>query len=200
MASDMKLLMENWRIYLEEEQGNDAALDNVTKQLAQNIFNKIKAAAPTIEKKVEKTPQKTNNSQVDEAGILLAVSFALAVPTLLGVIGSIVDGAKAVLGKDFSKPNIVMRLAKNLHHTYMGAIEKALDFIPAFKKLEPARKKKIADAVMIAIVASLAAASGAGAAHALKVGEFGHGAFETALAAAKSNEISGWLTKQFEAI
>jgi hypothetical protein len=199
----MKIIKENWRSFVNEEQQQDPKVDKALKAITDSFTNAIKLNAKNIEATVAAGSKSTNVKQnkqpaeVEESALMAAAGATLAIPKILKLISTIVKNVGAALGAEMKNENFLDHLAHDIHHQYEGAIKLALKIIPSFRKLEEEKQKKVAEHVLNAIVAMLMLSSTAGSAAALAHGHTGHAAFEGALAAVKAGELDEYLAKAF---
>lgn len=127
--------------------------------------------------------------QLNEIGVLFAVSLAIAIPRIVELIGkavkflSIAMGGKGVIGTKMEKAG------HKWHDKIIKLVMKGLTLIPGFKELPADKQEKIAKVVHTVIVASLAVTSGMGAIDAAKEGSTILSGIEAALTAVKAGEV-----------
>ena len=127
--------------------------------------------------------------QLNEIGVLFAVSLAIAIPRIVELIGkavkflSIAMGGKGLIGAKLEKAG------HKWHDKIIKMVMKGLTLIPGYKELPTDKQEKIAKIVHTVIVASLAISSGVGAIEAAKEGSTILSGIEAALTAVKAGEV-----------
>jgi len=189
----MKLLMENWRGYLAEEE-----IDNELEQIMdQGLAHLIKA--------VGEVDPKGSEEEIDEAVGMAAAGIALAAPQILEILGETINWMankiKTLMGSA-APPGLegtafgdrLLEIAEKLHHKYTEPLIFVSRKIFPDKDLEWHHKQ--AGRIFHLIVAAFLIYSGAAAFKAFKAMQAGGGAkvismglLEGAITAVKSNEL-----------
>jgi len=201
----VKLLVENWRIFLEEKEltKGKAEAEQALKSITDIFTNAVKQEAPSIEKeiqaKITKKSQeaKARGESVEESAVLGALGATLAIPRIIKLISKIVKNLGKAMGAKMKDENFLDHLAHDIHHQYQAAIKLALKLIPSIRKQSEERQDKIAEYVLNAIIAGLMLSSSFGATAALQHGDLVHGGIEAALAAIKKGELENYIEKAF---
>lgn len=126
-----------------------------------------------------------------------AASIALALPKIIEWIGKLAKKIAQKFGGSGDVGAAIEHFAHTFHNLYLKTIRKSLDItlfmIPKLKKLDEAKKNKIAEIFFYAIVASVGFHAGTTAMEYLDKSELFHGAFEGLMAAIKGGEVSKWV-------
>jgi|18_taG_2_1085343.scaffolds.fasta_scaffold103614_1 hypothetical protein len=194
----MKLLMENWRGYLAEEE-----LDNELEQIMdQGLAHLIKS--------VEKIDSKAPEEDLQEIGGIAIAGMALAAPQVLEILGETINWMgskiKTLMGDSAGPPGLegtafgdkLLEVSEKLHHKYISP----LTFVSRklFPDKDPEWHHKWASRLFHVIVAAFLVYSGYAALKAFKAVVAGAGGktisvglLELAVAAVKSNELKEFL-------
>lgn len=163
--------------------------------------NAVKAAlkkTPELEKVANESLLRRNKAlmegnvqeqQINEVGVLFAVSLAVAIPRIIELIGKAVKFLTVAMGGKGSVGDKLQHAGHKWHEKIISLIMKGLTLIPGFKELPSDKQEKIAKLVHMLIVGSLAVASGAGAVDAVMQGKTALAGVEGALTAVKAGEI-----------
>lgn len=197
----MKLLMENWRVFINEENAStpvDPEIKNISKELASLTAQELKNSASEIEAGIQKGKQQApqKDGVIEEEGLLLASSVALAAPAILKLVSKVGKFIGKKFGAKMKEENFLDHLAHDIHEGYLGFIEKAISFIPSLKNINQQQKRKMAEGILACIVAYLMVQSGVGAFKAVKTGSTFMATLESALTAIKEGELAVFLTRQ----
>jgi hypothetical protein len=195
---EMKLIMEGWRGFInEEEKPNNVdnfvdQMMNTFDQLVSNNAEKITASAEKQKK------QQPTNGTIEEMGVGTVIGLALALPAILELISKLAKSFK-IVDKD---PNKLDEASKYLHHKYKNFIKFILGKLPklGFKEYPKEVQDKIADFILMAIVAAMAYYSGIEAYNAVKNLKVGTATFEGVLTAIKTGEVGIFATREIAAI
>lgn len=126
-----------------------------------------------------------------------AASIALALPKIIEWIGKLAKKIAQKFGGSGDVGAAIEHFAHAFHDVYLKIIRKTLDYtlfmIPKLKKLDEAKKSKIAEIFFYAIVASVGYHAGTAAMDYLDKSELFHGAFEGLMAAIKGGEVTKWV-------
>ena len=192
----MKLLMENWRDYLEEE-ADEAAFDS----FLENLFNKIsKLFGPKLEDEADEIEQEIDSEgQLDE-GVMLALGLTLAIPAIVKIFTGVAKvfghAVEGWTGKDLGVDEIadkIVTYANKAHHLFQKPIG---FFVTKVLRIKDEKKAHQATEVLYTLlIAYLMVFSGAGAAEAVTKGQTGLAGFEGALAAVKGGEVGAFIKK-----
>lgn len=198
-TSNHALLRETIRLSLLEKRevaAVDAAVDGVEDQVAavlDGIVGELEAAA--LEQETER---------VDEVGVAFVAGAALAMPIIMkGIVkvAQIFRGALAQAGLADGSPGWetwMSEKADELHHLYIHICEKIVDgavkvaetaSLGKYKGPSDANRKKAANVLFMAVLATLAASAGVGIASALAGKSYAVAGTETLLGAIKISEI-----------
>lgn len=162
---------------------------------------------PEIEKLAKESVSRRRGKSLNEKESLneelLSLSFlvglALAIPSIVGLIGTIVKMIETKLGSKTEMGDKLKHIGHDMHEGIIKYLTSGLKLIPGFSKLKPETQKKIATVVHIVIVAYLAIHSGGVAIESVKSGleaaNVSTAAIEGALAAVKSGEVASFLKK-----
>jgi hypothetical protein len=163
--------------------------------------NFVKAAlkkTPELEKVANESLRRRNEAlvegnikeqQINEIGVLFAVSLAVAIPRIIELIGKAVKFLSIAMGGKGSVGDKLEKAGHKWHDKIISLIMKGLTLIPGFKELPPDKQKQIAKLVHMLIVGSLAVASGVGAVDAVMQGKTALAGVEGALTAVKAGEV-----------
>lgn len=163
--------------------------------------NAVKAAlkkTPELEKVANESLRRRNKAlmegnikeqQINEIGVLFAVSLAVAIPRIVELIGKLVKVITIAMGGKGSVGDKLQKAGHKWHDVIIKMLMKGLTLIPGFKELPPDKQEKIAKVVHMLIVGSLAVASGAGAVDAVVQGKTTLAGIEGALTAVKAGEL-----------
>lgn len=198
---DMKLLMENWRVFINEENTNapvDPQVKNIAKELATLTSREIQNSANEIEASIQKGKQQApqKGGVIEEEGLLLASSIALAAPAILKLVSKIGKFIGKKFGAKMKEENFLDHLAHDIHEGYLSFIEKAISFIPSLKNINQQQKRKMAEGILACVVAYLMVQSGVGVFKAIKTGSTFMATLESALTAIKEGELAVFLSRQ----
>jgi len=201
---ETKLLLENWRNFLNEEDVSKAKadVDQALKSAIEIFTNSMKQEAPQIEKDIQagvqkKSQESKNAGQPVEEAVLAALGATLAIPRIIKLINSVIKNLGKAFGAKMKDENFLDHLAHDIHHQYESAVKLALKLIPSFRKLDEAKQKKVAEHVLNAIIAGLMLSSSFGASAAFQHGDLAHGSLELALSAIKNGELKDYIEKSF---
>jgi len=178
----MKLLMENWRDYLEEE-ADEAAFDS----FLENLFNKIsKLFGTEIKDDAKEIEQEIDSKgQLDE-GVMLSLGLTLAIPAIVKIF----TGVAKVFDKIADK---IVSYADKAHHLFQKPIGFFVTKVLRIKDKDKAHQAT--EVLYTLLIAFLMVFSGAGAAAAVTKGQTGLAGFEGALAAVKGGEVGAFIKR-----
>jgi hypothetical protein len=196
---EMKLIMEGWRGFINEEEQIEPQIKNVADQTIKSLEQLFSANAQKIVQKAEKQKAaQAQNKKLEEEGVLGTAGLILAIPSILELISFTAKKFKLV--KD--QPNFIDKFAHTLTKFYKKPIKFLLGLIPklGYKDFPSDVQEKIADFVLIGIVAFFAYHSGVEAYKAAKAMKVGTTTYETFLAAIKGGEVSIFATRELTAL
>jgi len=190
----MKLIMENWRGYIDEAEGEedfDNFLDKVFSKVANVLGVEIEDTGDEISQEVEK------EQQLDE-GVLFALGVTLAAPAIAKLFAGVArvfgNSIKGWTGKDIGANKLadkIVSYADKAHHLFQKPIEL---FVKKVLRIQDEAKAKHATGILFTLlIAFLMVYSGVGAASAAVSGKTGLAGFEGALAAVKGGEVSAYI-------
>ena len=190
----MKLLMEQWRGYIneaEEEEAFDRFLEKTFGKIAGLFGDGLDASTEDVSQEIEA------EQQLDE-GVLFALGVTLAAPAIVKLFTGIAkvfgNAVKGWTGKDLGIEKVAQKInsyADKFHHLFQKPIE---FFVRKVLRIKDETKAKQATQLLFhLLVAFLMVYSGVGAAHAATSGETGLAGFESLLAAVKAGEVKAYL-------
>jgi len=140
----------------------------------------------------------------EDFGFMFYAGLALAIPPVTEIIGKLAKTISQKLGGSGKVGEKIAHFGHDLHseyHLYLrGLLDATLFKIPSLKAIDQSGKKKITDALFMLIVAFMAFYSGTAAMDALKGLKLGPAAAESALAAIKSGEVTGWVVNTIKGV
>ena len=170
------------------EQDENLKIDSALKQTFDQLGKQLANSSDEI-------VQDKNN--VNEAvGIVLVAGIALAIPEIVKIIGQVTKAAGKFLGGTGATGDAIIAKAKKMHHLLLKPIEWGLVKLGLPKD----KAHKAAEWILLIVVAGLMVTSGVGAVKAKTAGNLALAGLEQALAAVKSNEVAGFLTKVLSTI
>jgi len=205
----MKLLMEQWRGYIneaEEEEAFDRFLEKTFGKIAGLFGPQIEDEAGDIEqKKKDKKGWRRflreqgikEEEQLDE-GVLFALGVTLAAPAIVKLFTGIAkvfgNAVKGWTGKDLGIEKVAEKInsyADKFHHLFHKPIE---FFVRKVLRIKDETKVKQATELLFhLLVAFLMIYSGVGAATAATSGDTAFAGFESLLTAVKAGEVKAYL-------
>jgi hypothetical protein len=167
------------------------------------LMSQFSKELPKAKKTDSKSEANTNPEIQNEAGILLAASIGLALPTVIKMISSFgkkaAEKINSIMGNksNLAKGSVewfgeLGETADHLHHLYLKPIEAVVKNV--FRVKDPAKAHKIANVIFHAIIASMLYFSGVGAIKAIQSKEISIATIESALSAIKAGELSKFLS------
>tara|TARA_Y100000034_G_scaffold118171_1_gene158559 strand:- start:673 stop:1260 length:588 start_codon:yes stop_codon:yes gene_type:complete len=192
----MKLLMENWRDYLEEAEGEaafDSFLETLFNKIAKLFGTEIADDAQEIEQEID------SKGQLDE-GVMLALGLTLAIPAIVKIFTGVAKvfghAVEGWTGKDLGVDKVadkIVSYADKAHHLFQKPIG---FFVTKVLRIKDEKKAHQAtDVLYTLLIAFLMVFSGVGAAEAATKGKTGLAGFEGALAAVKGGEVGAFIKK-----
>ena len=192
----MKLLMENWRDYLEEAEGEaafDSFLETLFNKIAKLFGTEITDDAQEIEQEID------SKGQLDE-GVMLALGLTLAIPAIVKIFTGVAKvfghAVEGWTGKDLGVDKVadkIVSYADKAHHLFQKPIG---FFVTKVLRIKDEKKAHQAtDVLYTLLIAFLMVFSGVGAAEAATKGKTGLAGFEGALAAVKGGEVGAFIKK-----
>ena len=126
----MKILMENWRGYLqeqEEEKELDNLLDNAFGKVLSAFGKLMKSEAEDVAGEID---EKSQQQKLDE-GVLFGLGVALAAPALVKIFAQIAklfaNTIQGWTGKNVDSMNSladkIIKYSEKVHHKFIGPIE-----------------------------------------------------------------------------
>ena len=152
----------------------DAALNQAFNQLGKEISSK-------------KDSLVSNNKEVNEAGITLAVGVVLSGPEIAKIIGKITKVVGKFLGGSGASGEKIIRWADHKHHQLINLIVKALKLIPGVSKSN--KVETLAKAVLHLVVAGLLIHGGLAMGAKIASGNLQGAALKGAMNAVKAGEL-----------
>lgn len=191
----MKLLMEQWRGYIneaEEEEAFDRFLEKTFGKIAGLFGDGLDASAEEVSQEIEA------EQQLDEEGILFTLGVTLAAPAIVKLFTGIAkvfgNAVKGWTGKDLGIEKVAQKInsyADKSHHLFQKPIE---FFVRKVLRIKDETKVKQATELLFhLLVAFLMIYSGVGAASAATSGDTAFAGFESLLTAVKAGEVKAYL-------
>ena len=190
----MKLLMEQWRDYIneaEEEEAFDRFLEKLFGKVARLFGNEMKDASEEVEQEIQK------QQPLDE-GVLFGLGVTLAMPAIVKMLTGLAkvfgNTVKGWTGKDLGVEKVAEKInfyADKFHHSF----EKPIAFFVrnVLRIKDDAKAKQATQLLFHLLVAFLMVYSGVGAAKAATAGQTSLAGFESLLAAVKAGEVRAYL-------
>lgn len=153
----MKLLMENWKNYIEEETQPAPSFDELSKKMMTSLQSKEKQIQDLGKSGIQKASGGQKSKVMDEvldpaSAALIYAGTVAAIPAILNAI-SWVQGKRGKLesAKQFED------WYHKWHHSWINMLKKAINVatIGKFSKLEKEKQNKIAEYLFLVIVAYL---------------------------------------------
>jgi len=199
----MKLLLENWREYLNEQILMEAETGS---ELEKEMADALEAAAQQLT-----TIEPEESEELDEAAIVVGAGLALALPQILEIIGKVINWAGAKVKKIIGKSgetdetkigNTIIHFSHVLHKIYLKPIAFSVKAISKKFELNLSSDQimKISDLIFHTIVAGFLVYSGVSALKAVATGSLKLATLEGAMAAVKSQELREFITEMIEGI
>ena len=194
----MKLLMEQWRGYIneaEEEEAFDRFLEKTFGKIAGLFGDGLEDKAQDVSREIEA------EQQLDE-GVLFALGVTLAAPAIVklftGIAKVLGNAVKGWTGKDLGIEKVAEKInhyADKFHHSFEKPIK---FFVRKVLRIEDETKvKQATDLLFHLLIAFLMIYSGVGAASAAQSGDTAFAGFESLLAAVKAGEVKAYLAASF---
>lgn len=140
----------------------------------------------------------------EDFGFMFYAGLALALPPIIEMIGKLAKVISQKFGGSGEFGEKIAHFGHELHATYHKALRGLLDMtlfkLPSMKIIDEDGKKQITDALFMLIVAYMAVYSGGAAIDALKGLKMGPAVAETALAAIKGGEVTGWVVNTIKGV
>jgi len=186
--------------YQEKLKEVDINLDDKEQTVVDDVKDEMSDILKTMDTELAKAAKSTNE------GLLTIASIAIALPAIMGLIAKFGKAAGNIVNKMLGKkPNDeasynqwmtkLGHIADELHHLYMAPL---LAVTKKFVKDEELEKKKMANGIFHAIVATFLIASGATAIKALQSKNLSLATLESALSAVKGGELKDFFTGLFK--
>lgn len=192
---------------IESSENNNTNLsDEEYEKLIKNaelIFkSEFNSAVGDIKEKVS-----NEKSKIQEAGAILTISVALALPAILGLVARVgkkmsqlyskISGKKPDDNTEYIKwLDGLAKTSDDLHHLYIKPIEM---LVSKFVK-DKNKAHKISNIIMHVIIAIFLYSSGVGTLNAFNTKNYSLATIETALTAVKSGEIKSFLAKILDSV
>ena len=202
----MKIKLSELRQIIREEQ--EDMLDQVMDQADDAIETLIDQGDDILDNIADEL--ENVDLSVDEAAGVIAAGLASAMPIVLKGLGKLAKLAGKALSKlpgadayDYETMGDEWKAwwyskSEELHHMYVGFIEKIVSLLYKIatrgkRKLDPAKKHKLAEGLWTVVVAYLMVASGMGVIKAYGAHSYGVASLESALTAVKAEEVGAFL-------
>ena len=189
----MKLLMEQWRGYINEaeEEAFDRFLEKTFGKIAGLFGDGLGDSTEEVSQEIEA------EKSLDE-GVLFGLGVTLAAPAIVKLFTGIAkvfgNTVKGWTGKDLGIEKVAEKInhyADKFHHLFQKPIE---FFVRKVLRIKDETKAKQATQLLFhLLVAFLMVYSGVGAATAASSGETGLAGFESVLTAVKAGEVKAYL-------
>lgn len=204
---EVKLLVENWRGFLNEEEASDS-LESFSKELLQALSSEketMKQASVAAMKAAKAKSSAQNKKEIDEVLDPVSLSF-LAAGLIASMPKILAYSAKFArkIGKIETEQKLV-KWAEANHKFYIKTFITLLNVITVgfFSKLEEKKQKEIAELLYMCVVAYLLPHAAGGALNLMKVSSLGTAfvaGVESILALIKSEELLGYMSKNINTI
>lgn len=197
----MKLLMEQWRDYIneaEEEELFDRFLEKTFGKITGLFGDGLAASGEEVSQEIEA------EEQLDE-GVLFGLGITLAAPAIVKLFTGIAkvfgNTVKGWTGKDLGIEKVAEKInyyADKFHHLF----EKPIKFFvrKVLRIKDETKAKQATDLLFHLLIAFLMIYSGVGAAQAATSGQTGLAGFESLLAAVKAGEVRAYLANSLKTI
>ena len=194
----MKLLMEQWRGYIneaEEEAAFDRFLEKTFGKIAGLFGDDVEDSAGEVSQEIEA------EKSLDE-GVLFGLGVTLAAPAIVKLFTGIAkvfgNAVKGWTGKDLGIEKVAEKInayADKFHHSF----EKPIKFFvrKVLRIKDETKVKQATDLLFHLLIAFLMIYSGVGAASAAQSGDTAFAGFESLLAAVKAGEVKAYLAASF---
>lgn len=140
----------------------------------------------------------------EDFGLMFFAGLALALPPIIELIGKLAKYISQKFGGSGEFGEKIAHFGHSLHEAYHGALRSLLDAtlfkLPSMRKIDEQGKKQITDALFMLVIAFMAFYSGSAAIDAIKGLKIGPAVVESALAAIKSGEVTGWVINTIKGI
>lgn len=155
--SNMKLLMENWKNYIEEEMQPASSFDELSKKMMASLQSKEKQIQDFGKSGIQKASGEQKSKIMDEvldpaSAALIYAGTVAAIPAILNAISWVQkERGKLESAKQFQE------WYHKWHHSWINMLKKAINVatIGKFSKLEKQKQDKIAEYFFLVIVAYL---------------------------------------------
>lgn len=195
----MKLLMEQWRGYIneaEEEEAFDRFLEKTFEKIGTLFGGDMDDATDTVSQEIE------TEQSLDE-GVLFGLGVTLASPAIVKIFTGIAkilgNAITGWTGKDLGIEKVAEKInfyADKFHHLFHKPIK---FFVHKVLRIKDEKKAHQATELLFhLLVAFLMVYSGVGAASAASSGKAGLAGFESALAAIKAGEVRAYLASSLK--
>jgi hypothetical protein len=158
----------------------------------------------STKKRIRERSSNQRNRINEDFGFMFYAGLALALPPIIELIGKLAKTISQKLGGSGEVGEKIAHFGHSLHETYHKTLRGLLDMtlfkLPSMKMIDESGKKQITDALFMLIVAYMAIYSGGAAMNAMKGLKLGPAAAESALAAIKSGEVTGWVVNTIKGV
>lgn len=203
----MKLVMQSWRSYLEENEEEskfDKHVENTFEKIAKIFGKKLEQETKEISRKTKEETGKIDESNLNES-VLFTLGVTLAAPAIVKMFTGIAkifgNSIKGWTGKDLGIEKIAEKInsyADRVHHSFHTPINFFVRKVLRIK--DEAKAKQATELLFHLLVAFLMVYSGVGAAKAASAGETGLASFESLLTAVKAGEVRAFLVASLKQI
>lgn len=138
-----------------------------------------------------------NESNINEAGVLMFAGIGLAIPEILKLLGKLINSVGKIFKLSGVSGQKLIDLGEKLHHKIIHLIELALGKMGVKDK---DKQHKLATALFYMVVGAMAYASGTTAVKAFKANLIDLSLLEAALTAIKNKEIGEFLLKTIQSV
>ena len=193
----MKLLMEQWRGYINEAE--EEAFD----RFLEKTFGKIAGLfGDDVGDTTEEITQEIESRQPLDEGVLFGLGVTLAAPAIVKLFTGIAkvfgNTVKGWTGKDLGIEKVAEKInhyADKFHHLFHKPIRFFVEKVLRIK--DETKVKQATELLFHLLIAFLMIYSGVGAASAAQSGDTAFAGFESLLAAVKAGEVKAYLAATF---
>jgi hypothetical protein len=176
---------------------SEEELEKITTDVDPLLGKLAQESISSRKRRIRERSNSKKDSINEDFGFMFFAGLALALPPIIQMIGKMAKAISTKLGGSGEVGEKIAHFGHELHETYHKALRGLLDMtlfkIPSMKIIDEAGKKQITDALFMLIIAFMAFYSGTAAMDALKGLKIGPAAAESALAAIKGGEVTGWV-------
>jgi len=197
----MKLLMEQWRGYI-----NEAEEEEAFDRFVEKTFGKIAGLfGDGLEDSAQEVSQEIEAERSLDEGVLFGLGITLAAPAIVKLFTGIAkvfgNTVKGWTGKDLGMEKVAEKInhyADKFHHSFEKPIKFFVRKILRIK--DESKVKQATDLLFHLLIVFLMIYSGVGAANAATSGKTGLAGFESLLAAVKGGEVKAYLSSTLKNI